>query len=373
MNHQIASLALLFCVGCVYSGDTSLGPCKVATDCTRLDGGELLGATCNDGRCAYTCSHVCDPAETCDGANCVLLGPKITSVNVPTTWALQSGTVTVTAVVDDTTSPTTNGPGIKSATLRAGGNDYAGATSDTGFVRTYTFTIPGSLQPANTETPIDFTITATDQNGGVTPNGAAGRGQLLIDAKGPTVNGVTVNGGVAVGPAGQQIRWLPQSQSTAIDVQVSVQDAGSGVLQSSLALMAGATRIDSGTPSCTAATAQTLTCHFSVVLSTLPTSIIPAGGQRKIQFAVAGTDVATNIVTTNTAALGVDGKAPTITFTVGAGGTTTFPPLNADCNVAVSDTNLYCGHDSNHFWRSGDSKYTLKFTVNDAYASPDDQ
>ena len=297
MNRQIASLALLFCVGCVYSGDTSLGPCKVATDCTRLDGGELLGATCNDGRCAYTCSHVCDPAETCDGANCVLLGPKITSVNVPTTWALQSGTVTVTAVVDDTTSPTTNGPGIKSATLRAGGNDYAGATSDTGFVRTYTFTIPGSLQPANTETPIDFTITATDQNGGVTPNGAAGRGQLLIDAKGPTVNGVTVNGGVAVGPAGQQIKWFAQSQSTPLDVQVSIQDAGSGVLQSSLALMAGATRIDSGTPTCTSATAQTLTCHFLVVPSTLPTTIIPAGGQRKIQFAVAGTDVATNIVT----------------------------------------------------------------------------
>src|SRR5438105_3916974 len=37
MNRQIASLALLFCVGCVYSSDTSLCPCKVATDCTRLD------------------------------------------------------------------------------------------------------------------------------------------------------------------------------------------------------------------------------------------------------------------------------------------------------------------------------------------------
>jgi len=97
MNRQIAFLALLCCVGCVYSGDTSLGPCKVATDCTRIDGGELLGATCNDGRCSYTCSHVCDPAETCDGANCVLVGPKITSVNAPTTWALQSGTVSVTA------------------------------------------------------------------------------------------------------------------------------------------------------------------------------------------------------------------------------------------------------------------------------------
>src|SRR5207253_494727 len=286
------------------------------------------------------------PAETCDGANCVLVGPKITSVNAPTTWALQSGTVTVTAVVDDTTSPTTNGPGIKSATLRAGGNNYSGSTSDAGFVRTYTFTIPGSLQAANTETPIDFTITATDVNGGVTPNGAAGRGQLLIDAKGPAVNGVTVSGGVAVGPAGQQIKWFAQSQSTAVDVQVSIQDTGSGVLVSSLALMAGATRLDSGPPNCTAATAQALTCHFSFVPSALPTSIVPAGGQRRIQFAVAGMDVVGNAVTTNTAALGVDGKPPTITFTVGTGGTTTYPVLNADCNGGAADSNLFCGHDS---------------------------
>jgi len=39
---------------------------------------------------------------------------------------------------------------------------------------------------------------------------------------------VTVNGGVAVGPAGQQIKWFAQSQATPIDVQVTIQDNGSG-------------------------------------------------------------------------------------------------------------------------------------------------
>src|SRR5438552_1763902 len=373
MNRLIAVVALLSCVACVYSGEPSLGSCNVPTDCTRTDGGALLGATCNEGRCSYSCKNVCDAAETCDGTNCVLVGPRVTQVNVPTTWSLPSAPVTVTAVVDDTPKTGTTSPGIASAALRiAGKPDIAGTTTDTGLTRTYTFTVPGSVQASNSEAPVNFTIVAVDLNGGATPEGAVGTGQLRIDGVGPKVNGVTVNGGVAVGPTGQQIKWFAQSQSTAVDVQVSIQDSGSGVNQSSLTLMVGATRLDTGTPTCTTGTPPALTCHFSVVPSAL-TSLVAAGEQRRLQFSVAGMDVATNAVATNQAALGIDGKAPTITFTVGPSGTTTYPPLNADCNGGQADAALFCGHDGNHFWRSGDNKYTLKFTVNDTYSAPDDQ
>src|SRR5438874_2672659 len=153
MNRLIAVVALLSCVACVYSGEPSLGSCNVPTDCTRTDGGALLGATCNEGRCSYSCKNVCDAAEPC------------------------------------------------------------------------------SAQASNSEAPVNFTVVAVDLNGGATPEGAVGTGQLRIDGVGPKVNGVTVNGGVAVGPTGQQIKWFAQSQSTAVDVQVSIQDSGSGVNQ----------------------------------------------------------------------------------------------------------------------------------------------
>src|SRR5438067_8894531 len=370
MNRLIAVVALLSCVACVYSGEPSLGSCNVPTDCTRTDGGALLGATCNEGRCSYSCKNVCEAAETCDGTNCVLVGPRVTQVNVPTTWSLPSAPVTVTAVVDDTPKTGTTSPGIASAALRiAGKPDIAGTTTDTGLTRTYTFTVPGSVQASNSEAPVNFTIVAVDLNGGATPEGAVGTGQLRIDGVGPKVNGVTVSGGVVVGPAGQQIKWFPQSQSTAIDVQVSIQDASSGVQQPSLTLMVGGTRLDNGTRTCTTATAPALSCHFSVVPSTLPTSVVPAGGQQQILFAVAGTDVAGNAVTTNQAALGIDGQPPTIAFTIGnAGDTSTtgnYPTAFANCNVGGSDnTSMYCGHDGSHFWRKGETN-PIAFTVGD--------
>src|SRR5262249_26496346 len=53
--------------------------------------------------------------------------------------------------------------------------------------------------------------------------------------------------------------------------------------------------------------------------------------------------------------------------------TTTYPPLNADCNGGATDANLFCGHDSTHFWRAGDgARYTLKFTVDDTAPAPND-
>jgi len=304
-------------------------------------------------------------------AECKLQGPKITSVNAPATWARLSDTVTVSAVVDDT-----GGPGIASAKLRITGKaDVAGTTADTGLIRTYNFNVPGSVQVPGVETPINFSIVATDSGGGTTPDAAAGTGQVRIDDSGPTVNGVTVNGGVAVGPAGQQIKWFPQSQATPLTAVAAITDNGSGLLPSSVSLMVGATRIDTGTPTCVAATGNAMNCTFSVVPSTLPTTIVPTGGQAQVTFSVAGTDAAGspgNPIKANTAALGIDGQPPVITFTVASSGTTTtYPPPNANCNGngnggGAADANLFCGHDGSHFWRAGDgANYTFKYTVND--------
>src|SRR5207248_2181555 len=104
--------------------------------------------------------------------------------------------------------------------------------------------------------------------------------------------------------------------------------------------------------------AQTSTCHFFVPLST-----VPAGSQRRIAFTVAGADSAGNPVKTNTAALGIDGKPPTITFVPA------YPAAGSDC---ANDPTLFCGHDSTAFWRAGDGKYKLSFTVSDVFVAPDD-
>src|SRR6267378_1271034 len=369
MIRKIAVLALLWCAAC-YSSGPSLGTCNVAADCTLPDGGQLAGVTCNQNHvCAYACSTICAPAEACVNAACELQGPRITSVSAPTTWtqALPSQPITVTAVIDDT-----GGPGINTATLRiTGGSTYAGTpTSGTGLVRTFTFNVPPSVQAPDSETPVAFTVIATDTGGGTTPDRAAGTGQLLIDGRGPTVNGVTVNGGVAVGPAGQQIKWFPQSQATPFIVDVSMTESGSGVQGSLLTLVVGGTRIDSGTPTCTGS-ATTPTCHFSIT----PSLVVLTGEQRQLQFSVAGTDVAGNAVKTNQAAVGVDGKPPTIAFTVGvsgSGSTTSYPAAFADCNGGAPDGTMYCGHDGSHFWRAGDAKYNLVFTVSDTFTAPND-
>jgi hypothetical protein len=366
MNRIIALLALLSCVACVYSGDPSLGSCNVPADCTRRDGGALLGATCNEGRCSYSCKNVCDAAETCDGTNCVLVGPRVTQVNAPTTWSLPSQNVTVTAVVDDTPKTGTTSPGIASAALRiAGKQDIAGTTNDTGLSRTYTFTVPGSVQATPSETPVNFTIVAVDLNGGATPEGAVGTGQLLIDALGPNVNGVTVNGGVTAG-APPQVKWFSYAATGDIDLQATITDSGSGVDPATLQLIEGANRFDHGTPTCGAGqTAQQQVCHFTVAKSYLG-----AGNQARIQFAVAGRDKTGNAIAANSAALGLDGKPPAITFTVGNAGDTTktanYPDKGFGCNGNVIDTSVYCGHDGSHFWRRGEpATAKLLMTIND--------
>src|SRR6266478_913440 len=138
MIRKIAVLGLLWCAAC-YSSGRSLGTCNVAADCTLPDGA------------------------------CELQGPRITNVSAPTAWTPRSQQVTVTAVVDDT-----GGPGIASAVLRiAGASNIVGTTTDTGLVRTYTFSLVGStVQAADSEAPIAFTVVATDTGGGTTPDRA---------------------------------------------------------------------------------------------------------------------------------------------------------------------------------------------------------
>jgi len=367
MKRQIAVLALLSCVAC-YSADPSVGTCNVAADCKLPDGGPFPGATCTDNRCSYACTKVCGGAEACVNGQCISQGPAIGTVTVvspaPPNWARASDMMTVTAVVDDTQGPSGavagQPAGIASATLQIQGQpDIAGATIDTGLARTYTFTVnAGTVQASDSETPVDFTILATDNAGHATPSTGWGRGQLLIDRKPPSLaSGVTVNFGI-LGGAPPQIKWFPYAATGDIDVQVTLADSGSGVDSASLQLMEGVNRFDHGTPTCTAGqTTQQQVCHFTVAKSYLG-----AGNQGRIQFGVVAGDKTGNALPGNTAALGIDGTSPTITFSVGTTGTTTiYPGAGTDCAADVQA----CGHDGSHFFRSGDGKYTFKFKVDD--------
>jgi hypothetical protein len=344
MNRKTAVLALLWCVSC-YKGDPGLGTCNADVDCVNLsDGGQLPGAFCNAHKqCEYTCPQICGLTEACIDAQCVSVGPAIASVDAPTTWTLPTQTVTVTAVVDDS-----RGPGIASAILRIPNKpNVSGTTADTGKVRTYTFAVPGSVQATNSETPVAFTVVATDTSGGTTPDRAAGQGQLRIDGKPPAVSGVTVTNGVA-GPDG--VPWV-KSQPGFVDVFAVIQEGGSGVKVSSLKLMSGGVQFDQPTttpspvPNCTFG--ATTTCHFNVPQDK------PGATQVKYDFTVVGTDEAENAFDpgTTSARMGIDGAAPT----VGAsGGSVQYPANFAGCNGGVVDAAMFCGHDGSHFWRKGE-------------------
>lgn len=329
-------------------------PCAIGTCDTKHD-----PPICSLAQGA--CFPLCQKYEACLSGKCTPQGPAITAVNAPTTWSRRSDTVKVTAVVDGS-----QGPGISGALLKISGQpDVAGTTSDTGSVRTYTFTVLGTVQAQNSESPVSFTIVATDIDNRPTLPTGVGTGQLLIDDVPPALLG-----GVTLVPAGTigtgPIAWFKAGPGT-IDAQVSVKDAGSGVDTTSLTLVSGGTRFDTGTPSCAQqATKDTWICHFTV-----SQGLVTAGSQKRFDFAVAGRDFAGNPMKVNTAALGLDARAPTISFSVGPAGTTTYPPSGANC---ATDTGLVaCGHDGSHFWRSGDgTNYKFKFIVSDTYASPVD-
>ena len=231
-----------------------------------------------------------------------------------------------------------------------------GTTNDSGAVRTYSFAVPASVQAAGSEAPIAFTIDAVDDAGTATLPDAVGVGQLLIDDAPPQPGGVTVTGGVT-GTDGLQ--WFKQTATGSIDAQVSVEDHGSGVNASTLRLMAGAVRLDNGAPQCAASgTSPAVLCHFFI---SPQTALVPAGGQAEVTFTVAGQDVAGNDMAVQQAKVGIDGKAPVITFVPA------YPAAGADCNAGGGDPdNLFCGHDGSHFFRAGDSGHNLAFAVNDA-------
>src|SRR5260370_2547938 len=155
------------------------GHCTVNSQC-------IAPAVCSEGLCVDpqgACFPACHNSQACLNGTCVAPWPAIGTVTTPTSWSTRSQSITITAIVDDT-----QGPGLASATLRiAGQEDIAGTTSDTGKVRTYSFTVPGTVQSAGSETPVPFTIIGTDLNGNVTPAAGVGSGKLLIDARGPTV------------------------------------------------------------------------------------------------------------------------------------------------------------------------------------------
>ena len=104
------------------------------------------------------------------------------------------------------------------------------------------------------------------------------------------------------------------------------------------------------------------------------TPVIASGAQGEVTFSVTGTDVAGNAFSPlNTAAFGIDGQVPVITFTIGNAGasgvTTNYPNDGANC-VTAHDSSFYCGHDGSHFLRAGDAN-VLTFTVSDSTGASD--
>ncbi|HET9754506.1 MAG TPA: hypothetical protein VFP52_16160, partial [Myxococcales bacterium] len=172
-----------------------LGACTVSPAGSCSDDSQCAApAACDPGRhvCALPCEPKCGVGEVCLSAKCVQQGPVVRSVSAPTAWSRRAGNVPVIATIDSGQSATTT-----AATLHvAGSADVAGATSDAGAVRTYTFSVPASVQAAGSEAPVAFTVDAVDDQGHATLPDAAGTGQLLIDDAPPQPGGVTVNGGV---------------------------------------------------------------------------------------------------------------------------------------------------------------------------------
>ncbi|HZX95002.1 MAG TPA: hypothetical protein VFE90_10830, partial [Myxococcales bacterium] len=348
---------------CLASG--IFAACSVSpTGACDTDANCAAPAVCDTGRkvCALPCEPKCGIGEVCQSAKCLQQGPVVKTVSAPTTWTKRAGNVTVTASIDSGANATTS-----SAALHVAGQaDVAGTTSETGQVRTYTFSVPGTYQTALLETPVAFTVDAVDNAGHTTLPNAIGSGQLLIDDKAPTAGGVTVNGGVT---ATDNLQWFSQGQSTPIDAQVTLQDGGSGIDPASLKLMSGATQISTGAPSCSSGAAA-ITCHFSI---SAQTPVIAAGAQGEVQFSIVGTDVAGNSLPNNTAAVGIDGKPPVITFTIGdagATGVTTKYPIDGTGCVTVADATFFCGHDGKHFLRAGDTS-ELAFTLSDSTGTTD--
>ena len=292
--------------------------------------------------------------------------PLVNTVAAPGTWSARSGNVTVTAVVDDT-----GGSGPASAALHVNGQtDVAGTTGGSGSSRTYSFSVPASYQAAGSETPVAFSIAGTDAVGNTTAAANAGSGTLLIDDLGPSVNSITVNGGLGIGG----VKWFQEAGSGNVDVQADIQDLGSGVKASTLTLIntADSLRLDNGTPTCGAPALGVVTCHFNVALNKPG-----AGNQALYNFKVAGTDNVGNpmqpvgVNPANAGKVGIDGAPPSVSFGIvaagvplTAGNTSNYPSAGKDCNGNVADNAMFCGHDGSHYFRKGELN-AIAFTASD--------
>jgi len=94
-----------------------------------------------------------------------------------------------------------------------GASNIAGTTSETGLVRTYTFSVPGSVQAVGSETPVNFTIVATD-SGAAYPRQGCRHWSAENRWEAASCERVTVTNGIA-GPGG--IPWV-KSQPGFVDV-----------------------------------------------------------------------------------------------------------------------------------------------------------
>src|SRR3954463_8102098 len=144
-----------------FAACTVLAACSVSPAGSCNDDSQCTSpASCDPGRhvCALPCEPKCSVGEVCLSAKCAQQGPIVRTVTAPTTWSRRTGNVTVTASIDSGQSATTTAAALHVA----GSADVAGTTSDTGKVRTYTFSVPASVQAAGSEAPVAFTIDAVD-------------------------------------------------------------------------------------------------------------------------------------------------------------------------------------------------------------------
>lgn len=276
-----------------------------------------------------------------------------------------------------------NGSGAASASLAVPNTpdvNPTGAPTVNGTQKTYGFLVPTTVQAAGSEGAVSFTVKAADAVGNSVQQVPAAT--LKIDDVGPTIYGVVVNGGY-VDTNG--VRWFKQLDNAGgntqpdIDVQADIVDLGSGVDPTTLRIVDAAntsTRLDHLTPTPDATTANRWHFHVPRVNAIATSNGSGTNYEGSFQFKVIakdrlghaqradGTTVGT-IAVASLGKMGIDGIAPTVSFTV------TFPASGTDCDTAgTTNPGLVCGHDGAHFWRrgvgAGGAETTpLSFTVTD--------
>jgi hypothetical protein len=275
-----------------------------------------------------------------------------------------ASTIPVTIVVDDTD---TIASGAASATLSPANSGTCGASCTTttftggGTARTFSLSIPGTIQTAGSETALSFDVTGMDA--ARNPVTRTSAGVLKIDDLGPLVTGVLVT----TTPAAtvNSVPWFKQSDLGDIDVQATVTDASSKVNSSTLQLYTYNTgssvcalpRVDHGTPTYNATTGET---HFAVFRS--GSGPVGAGLEGPVNFCVVAQDNVGNSQRTPVVfgVFGIDGAPPQW---VASSFTPSYPA--ADCDLPSDSTTFFCGHDGSTFWKRGDGANNVSFKFSD--------